>query len=174
MRVPVIKDGVVVNVIEMAPDTTAVTKAEHKDAMARERVEYEARAADWRKGVEAGRSVVKLAKQDLFMARGLERAARSGVAKSDLTGDAGAHAARQLLTLGNEAAAHQDNVERLEAAPLPPRPRLERARRWIVPEGCIVGPPGGEIGDTWDGVAYTKTRKVSKDGGQVGKSDNVV
>lgn len=43
---------------------------------------------------------------------------------------------------------------------LPAKPRLVRAARYVYPDGCEVGPAGGNIGDLWDGRSYRKPKKV--------------
>lgn len=33
---------------------------------------------------------------------------------------------------------------------------------WVPTEGLLIGPPGGEIGDVWDGSGYVRAEKPSE------------
>lgn len=155
MRVPLIKDGVVINVTEMAEGCAAVTKAEHRAQMAREDAEYEEQAAIWRGKLAERQAALAEAKTQHFMAVGVAQALR-GDAKKGLKGDAAERALNTIVAAEDEVKAYADNIAEIEGQPLPERPRMKRAHRWIIPEGCEVGPEGGEIGDRWDGTVYSR------------------
>jgi hypothetical protein len=40
------------------------------------------------------------------------------------------------------------------------RPKLQRTRRWVPPDGFTLGPEGGDIGDAWDGRQYIKPERA--------------
>ena len=95
---PIIKDGVVVNVIELDEETDLVTAEQHQQMQSVEDDDYAQQVEAWEE-IEGER---------------------------------------------------------------PERPKLTRAKRWIVPDGHEVGPEGGNIGEAWDGQAFTKSPAVEE------------
>lgn len=156
MRIPLLNEnGDVVNVIEMADGCQAVSKAVHHEMTTRELADYETRAKTWRVQLAERQTALDEAKQGHFMATGVEAALRAE-ATTGLKGEAAERALDAIVAAGNEVKAYSDNLAELESKPLPERPRLERAHRWIIPEGLRIGPEGGEIGDRWDGESYIR------------------
>ena len=100
---PIIKDGVVVNVIELDEETEVVTAEQHQQMQSVEDDNYAQAVEAW----------------------------------------------EEIIKVDNEG-------ER------PERPKLTRAKRWVVPDGHEVGPEGGNIGEAWDGQAFAKAPAVSE------------
>jgi hypothetical protein len=151
MQLPLIKDGLVVNVVEIEEGTLCCSKAEHKHLGAAEVADYEARAAAWRAEIAAHHEAIRQAELQHFMACGVAAAAKDKARQGD--GNS-AQLLKHVLTTDEEAAAYAANLTALRATSLPDRPAMHRARRWIMPDDHIIGPPGGNIGDTWDGKSY--------------------
>lgn len=153
MQLPLIKDGVVVNVVEFEAGTVCCNKAELKEMQAVENANYEARAAEWRGVIQRQKDELIAAETQLEAAMAVAGHARR---KAESMRDAGNsdQALKHVLTTGAEVDAWRENVAALRSRPLPTRPTLFRPVRWIVPEGHEIGAPGGNIGDTWDGKAY--------------------
>lgn len=151
MQRPLIKDGLVVNVVEFEPGTICCSKPELKAMQAAEEAEYDKRAAAWRE--EAGKLAEEIREAETQLS-----AARKASNQAQELASAGKGKADQLLKrvleTGGEVRAWEENLAALRARSLPARPTLVRPRRWIVPEGHSVGPAGGNIGDRWDGQAY--------------------
>lgn len=119
MQLPILKDGLVVNVIVIGEDVAVMSKAECRQQEADEVAEYLAARESWSQEVAVRRAEVAEAYEAIIV-----------------------------------GTATLEDVEALEADPLPPKPVLVRAPRWWPPEGHAVGPPGGNIGDLWDGQQY--------------------
>jgi hypothetical protein len=150
---PLIKDGVVANVIEIDDDCEIMTKAECRKREAAEQADYEERAKAWRDQAAAMRAEVAAAQEAASMARATVEAVK-GQAANEKNDRKAAQLLRQILALEDEAKAHAAAVDGLRARPMPPKPRLERPKRWFHPDGHTVGPPGGNIGDSFDGSKY--------------------
>jgi hypothetical protein len=160
MQRPILKDRIVVNVIEIGEDTEIVTKSRHKELMAIEEADYARRAAAWRASVGERQLEVRQAAEKLTMAKMTLAAvkAQAGKAGVDAT-----QLLKQILALDDEIAGHEKAVAELQAKPIQEKPRLDRGKRWFHPEGLEVGPAGGNIGDIWDGKAYTRPEKASRE-----------
>jgi len=110
---PIIKDGVVVNVIELDEETAVVTAEQHQQMQSVEDDNYA-------QAVEAWEEIIKV----------------------------------------NNGGALGRVPTQVDGGERPERPKLTRAKRWVVPDGHEVGPEGGNIGETWDGQAFTKAPAV--------------
>ncbi|WP_088347777.1 MULTISPECIES: hypothetical protein [Rhodomicrobium] len=153
MRLPVIKDGVVINVVEMDADTLCVDKATHQQMLADEDDGHRAALALWGADISERHAAIQQAKRNLFMASGFASAVKNQVREGKISGDG---ALTSVLTADAEVEAWQAKIADMKAQPLPERPILVRGRRWICPEGCILGPEGGQKGDIWTGEAYVR------------------
>ena len=67
-HIPLIKDGVVVNVVELDDDCACVTKAVHKEMSASEEADYRKRLDAWRQRGQARHEEIAAAKRKAFMA----------------------------------------------------------------------------------------------------------
>lgn len=153
MQRPILKDGIVVNVVEIDEGTAIVTKAEHRQMSEAEEAEYANRLLIWQGAVKAAKTEISEVEVQLFMVTGMAAAAKADARNAN--GGAAAHLDR-ILVAEAEVEAWQAKLVDAKAMPLPERPRLERALRWIYPEGCLIGPEGGQIGDSWNGIKYTR------------------
>jgi hypothetical protein len=154
---PLIKGNVVVNVIELGDDTEHMTKARFKQLKAADDADYEARLNAWRDQMRAHRDAIKGAQQKAFMAQGVvhalkEQAAAEGKKR---TGDP-SRFAKRIQEAEREAEGWRTKIAEMEVSALPPKPRPVAIKRWFHPEDVTVGPPGGNIGDQWDGKRYSK------------------
>ena len=160
MQIPLIKGGVVVNIVEIHEDTLQVTKLEYNEIAAREKEEHEVKMMQWRKSVEAQRDNISAAEASLALARKDAEAVRRAAHKRN--GDDSGHLDRVLISEG-EVDAWREKVEGMRAQPIPPKPEFRRTKAWIVPDGHIVGPLGGNIDDIWDGEKYVSPKGKSRD-----------
>jgi dGTP triphosphohydrolase len=152
---PIIKDGVVINVTVIDDDCAIMTKAECRKQEAAEKGAYEEQAKAWREQVMAMRAEVDAAQRNVGLARATLEAVKTRAATEK-------HASRksamldQILALDGEVKAHLSILNDLAARPVPAKPRLTRGKRWFHADDVVVGPPGGDIGDSWDGSKYVK------------------
>ncbi len=153
MQKPLIKDGIVVNIIEIGEHTLCVSKAEHKELEAQEMARYAADLVAWRNECQMHAKSIEEAKAGRFMAIGIVKAAKDAAKDSRIDPK---HTLDRILMLDSEVEAWEEKLSRLKALGLPPKPQIQRAKRWILPEGHEVGPEGGQIGDIWDGKTYVK------------------
>jgi hypothetical protein len=160
---PLIKNGVVVNVIEIADDTLPCTKARHMELSAVERANYAAKLAEWQRQVTARRAAIVEARQKAFMAQGVVNALRvasqAETKKPKWRRLAAGSFDNRISTAESEARAALEKLAEAEAAPIPMKPKHERRKRWIHPDGHEVGAKGGNIGDRWDGKKYIRPEK---------------
>lgn len=159
MQRTVIQNGVVVNVVEIGPETAVVSKARGKELAAEEERVYAGRLEEWR-GVAAERKRQEEAAVAEIHARVAAREAIKVRADKEKDGIKAAGLLREMLALEKDIATKGAALIALRAREMPEKPRLVRASRWAHPEGCEVGPEGGNIGDLWDGVAYVRPEKV--------------
>lgn len=159
---PVLKDGKVVNVIEIDGETQVVTKDRHKEMIAAEDADYAQRLGAWRALVQQRHNTIQAATDELSLARATVSALKvtAGNEKDDRKA---ALALRQILSAEAGIAAIEQGIKVLRAEPLPEKPALVRPKRWFHPEGLEVGPAGGNIGDLWDGEKYTRPEKPQAD-----------
>lgn len=155
---PIIKDGLVVNVVEIDDDCAIMTKAECRRQEAAELADYAARVAAWRERVALMRAEVDAAREKAGIAMATMSAlkARAASEKSDAKVAA---LFRQASGMEQEVNTLVADVRSLQERPAPAKPRLVRGKRWFYPDGVEVGPPGGNIGDLWDGKSYTRPEK---------------
>lgn len=159
MQLPLIEDGIVVNVIEIDDDTMIMTKDRHKELQAQEDAGYADRLAAWRKRSRACHGELNATMKRLGMANMTLSAVKIRAADEKQDAKA-ALLLRQILSMEADIEQHQRAVEIAQATPLPPKPRLVRAKRWFHPPECTVGPEGGNIGDRWDGKQYVRPEKA--------------
>ncbi len=161
MQKPIIKGGVVVNVIEIDEDTEIVTKEALKLRQAEEAAEYSVANAEWQGVLKKRMAYIKEARDQAFMMQGVVNALRIQVEVEKRTKG-------KVLSQGkldeaiSEAEITVSIANNLMAEPIPDKPAMKRSKMWFMPshmEGCIVGPPGGNIGDLWDGTSYSKPPK---------------
>lgn len=152
MQLPLIKDGLVVNVVELDPGTVCVDKGTHKRMGLEENTAYAGRAREWRAELDARQAAIADAEQQLLAAATAAAVVKNAARKA--SGDAAATLDRVLVAEA-EVDAWVAKVAQMRMAAGPEKPAMVRAARWICPEGFYVGPAGGNIGDTWDGRAYT-------------------
>jgi hypothetical protein len=160
MQFPVLRDGVVVNVVEMSPDCIAGTKADVKHAMRAEDAEYQTQVAAWQEAVQAHRAEFDAANSVA------ERAAQAADFAKRKAAEGKGNAQQLLdhvLATDRTLQEHIANVQAIGARPLPSRPLMVRATRWMIPEGCVLGEPGGNIGETWDGKRYVRHEPLEAD-----------
>lgn len=161
-QIPIIKGGIVVNVVELEDGTTPVLKAIHRARLAEEDADYQRRFTEWRKTVTDRQTQIADAKQKAFMASGIGNALRSKLAEDAALPPRKRPVANMDAPI---AAADADvklwlsQVDSLMSAPLLPKPAPKRGKRWVYPDDCIVGPPGGNVGDTWNGKKYSTPPK---------------
>lgn len=156
MQRPILKDGVVVNVVELKPGTYCCAKAELRELMAEEDAAYAAQLAAWRETVKGMQRDMNTALANLDNARQVAGATQQRVMKARQSGKAKSADAllNSVLEAGEQVTAHEQRVAELAQRVPPEKPTFARPHRWVVPEGCEVGEPGGNIGDTWDGQRY--------------------
>lgn len=160
-QLPILKDGVVVNVIEIDNETEIVTKDEHKRRAAEEMAAYETSLAEWREVIRGRQNEAHEALTKLQMAK-MTLEAKKTTAAEEKTDAGAALALRQILSMEEEVKRHEKAVLDIEARPLPVKPKLVRRKRWFHPQGLEVGPAGGNIGDLWDGKTYSRPLKVEE------------
>ncbi len=159
MQRPLLKDGVVINVIEIDENTLVVCKAEHKQLQAEEDAAYTAQLEEWRAVIKARQGELGAASERLGMAKMTLSAMKVKVAEEK--GDArAALALKQILSMEADVEQNEQAVMALHARPIPAKPKLVRSTRWIRPDDCEIGPAGGNIGDRWDGKQYVRPEKV--------------
>jgi hypothetical protein len=159
MQRPILRDGVVVNVIELDDDTEIVTKARHKELCVAEDADYAAKLAAWRGQVTDIQKAFAEAVERLDMARATASALK--VRAEDLQdGPQAGQVLKQILAVEKQIASHEASAAAQQAKTVPARPRLVRGKRWFHPEGLEAGPAGGNIGDLWDGKTYTRPEKT--------------
>ena len=155
---PLIKNAIVVNVIAIDDDTLCVTKADHKTMQAAEDADYAAKMAEWRKGLAERRAAISAEQHKAFIATGIANALTVQRGAEGEMPKARRHPAgyydAQIGAAQNDAKAALERIAEIEAQPVPPKPRVVRAKRWIFPGGHQVGVKGGNIGDRWDGKSY--------------------
>lgn len=154
---PIIRGDTVVNVVEIDDDCACMTKAEHKQMFEAEDADYAQRFAAWRALGQARHAEIQAAKQKAFMARGVAGGLRAHAEAEANKRHGNADAVmRRVRDAEKEAEDWRVKVNELESKPLPPKPKMVRAKRWFHPDDVIVGPAGGNIGDRWDGRKYTR------------------
>jgi hypothetical protein len=162
---PLIKDGVVVNVIEIEDDTLPCTKARHKELAAIEQASYEAKFNAWRKVVMDHRQAILQARQAAFLAHGVLNAlkvqAEAEKAKPKWKRLLPSAYTSRISDAERQVADANRQIAELEALRLPEKPKPVRSKRWIHPDGHEVGARGGNIGDRWDGKKYTRPPKAA-------------
>lgn len=158
MQRPIIKDGIVVNVIEIGDETEIVTKDRHKELMASEDAQYAEHFTSWRGQIRAHQDEIGTAAEKLSMAR-MTLAAMKTKAEGEKDGTRAVYTLNQILSLEKEIAGQEAAVKQLQERPVPPKPKLVRSKRWFHPEGLEVGPAGGNIGDIWNGQEYVRPVK---------------
>lgn len=151
MHLPLLKDGIVVNVVELSEGTRLVSKSEHREISKADEASYEASANGWRTKKAERAEEIKQAETSLFMAKGM---ATSVKAEAKSGGGDAQKALNRVLLADAEVDAWTAKIADMKARPGPDRPKLVRTKCWIVPEGHVVGDPGGNIGDVWDGSQY--------------------
>ena len=156
-HIPLIKDGVVVNVVELDDDCACVTKAVHKEMSASEEADYRKRLDAWRQRGQARHEEIAAAKRKAFTALAVANALKLQ-ARVERRGNGNAD---PFLRRIKEAEAWRGKVAELQATPLPPKPKMIRTKRWFHPDDVIVGPSGGNIGDRWDGKRYIMPEEQS-------------
>jgi hypothetical protein len=151
---PLLKNGVVVNIIEIEDDTCICTKEEHKARTLEENSAYANRLAGWKGHMAKLKNQFDAAKGKLITARMTLAALEAR--RSDATDPKVATTfTTQINQAKDEVAAAQSALDQIQRAPLPQKPLMFRAKRWFHHEdGIQVGPAGGHIGDTWDGKKY--------------------
>lgn len=159
MQLPILKDGIVVNVIEIDEDAVTCSKAELKMQMLAEEAEHNAAMEEWRMACKAISDSVKAAVASVEKAR---EDAAAAIRRAEKGGDA-KKALAAISAAQSEVEARTGNLEAVRATPLPEKPRLVRKTRWAVPEGFVVGSPGGSIGDTWNGREYVRPDQEAED-----------
>lgn len=154
---PLIKGGVVVNVVQIDDDCACMTKAQHKQMAEAEDADYAERFNAWRAKGQARHAEIQAAKQKAFMALGIASGLREHAKAESKKRHGNADAVmRRVRDAEKEAEDWRTKVSELENKPLPPKPRMARAKRWFHPDDVTVGPPGGNIGDTWNGSRYIR------------------
>jgi len=144
MQFPLIKDGIVVNVVEIDDATMCVSKAEHREMAAKEAADYTNRFNAWRREIVKRRDAISTAHTSHFMATGA-----AGVILAEARANAGDAAAMldRVLVANAEVEAWAAKVADMKAQALLEKPRMIRAARWIYPDDHVVGPAGGNIGE---------------------------
>jgi hypothetical protein len=158
MQRPILKDGVVVNVIEIGADTEIVSKKRHKQLTAEEDARYAIAAAEWRETAKAHEDEIRLAAEKLGLARMTVSALKVKAADENVDAKA-ALALKQILAEEEAVSKLEADLSAVSTRPLAPKPKLIRAKRWFHPEGLEVGPAGGNIGDIWNGQEYVRPAK---------------
>ena len=162
-HIPLLKDGVVINVIELDDDCACVTKAVHKEMSASEEADYRKRLNAWRQRGQAHHEEIAAAKRKAFMALGIANALKVQT-RGESRGNGNTDPfLRPILVADKDAEAWRNKVAELQAKPLPPKPKMIRTKRWFHPDDVIVGPSGGNIGDRWDGKRYIMLEEQSAD-----------
>jgi hypothetical protein len=162
---PLIKDGVVVNVIEIEDDTQCLRKADYKRLTAAEDADHEAQMAEWRATVAKRQADIAEARQSAFIAVGVVNALKVQQAaeaeKPRWKRLIPSHFESRITSAANQVRAAREKIAELEAQEMHPKPKLVRPKRWFHPDGLVVGPAGGNIGDRWDGKSFTRPEKKS-------------
>jgi hypothetical protein len=160
MQRPILKDGVVVNVVELDDDTMVTTKARHKELTAAEDAEYQAKIDEWRIAHGAHQAKITAAAEALAMAR-MTLGTVKAKADKEKNETKAAAALRQILTMEKDISAKEEDLAKIQGEPSPPKPVHKRGKRWFHPDGVEVGPAGGNIGDIWDGEKYVRPADTS-------------
>lgn len=168
MQRPILKDGAVVNVIEIDENTKIVTKEEHKALAAAEDAEHEQRLGEWRAVIAERRREVNVASEALGMLKAMLKATKVNAEKAATDAEA-ARLLQQILALEKEVSEGEKAIAAMLTVPLPAKPKLVRAKRWFHPDGLEAGPAGGNIGDLWGGATYTRPEKLSSDSGEAAR-----
>lgn len=155
---PLLKDGIVINVIEIEDDTEVVSKDRCKQIRAEENARYERAAAEWRDSVKEKEAEVREVGERLSLAR-MTVSAMKTKASQEKTDTLAAMAFRSAMAEEENAAKIEAEFAGLCKQTLPPKPKLARAKLWFYPEGCEIGPVGGNIGDLWNGQEYVRPTK---------------
>lgn len=159
MKLPILKDGIVVNVIAIDDDTQVVTKAQHKELCAKEDAEHETAMATWRKLMSERKAALDAIVTDITMGQMMLAAVKERASTEQNDGKVAA-LMREALKLETNIQGHQERLVAADRAELPTKPHLVRGMRWFHHEGLEAGPVGGEIGDVWDGKSYTRPVKA--------------
>lgn len=157
---PILKNGVVINVIEIDDDTQIVTKAQHKQMLAEEAVDYEVRLATWREAIRDVQQQAADVIDQLAMAR-MTLSAMKTQAAGEKNDAKAAQALRQILAAEEDVKQREKAVSQAQAVAIPPKPRPASSKRYFHSDDVEVGPAGGNIGDLWDGKTYTRPEKVA-------------
>ena len=116
-HIPLIKDGVVVTVIELDDDCACVTKAVHEGMSASEEADYRKRLDTWRQRGQAHHEEVAAAKRKAFMALGVANALKVQ-AKVECRGNGNADPfQRRILVAEKEAEAWRNQGRRAAGKP---------------------------------------------------------
>jgi Mg-chelatase subunit ChlI len=152
---PILKDGTVVNVIEIGDDTEIVSKAQCKQFMAEEDARYQKAAAAWRETVKVREDEIRDVAERLALARMTVNALKVKAAEEENDTKA-AQAFRRVMAEEEAVTKLEAELASMSTRALPQKPRLIRAKRWFHPDGLEVGPAGGNIGDAWNGQEYVR------------------
>lgn len=153
---PIIKDGIVINVIEIDETTQVVTKAQYKEAQVADEANYNRQLEIWRAEMRQRRANVEAALTELGMARATVAALK--VTAGNETDDArAALILRQILVAERDIAAIEKNAKMLQTSPISPKPTTMRGKYWFHPDDMEIGPDGGNIGDVWNGEKYVQS-----------------
>lgn len=159
MQRPILKNGVVVNVIEIDEDTAIVTKAQHKRLQAGEEEAYATELKAWREAMTARQGEMSAAMEGLGLANMTLSAVKAKAASEKVDARA-ALALTQILSMEAEIEQMHQGIAELKSTPAPLKPRLIRAKRWFYDDDCEVGPAGGNIGHVWNGKGYERPAKA--------------
>lgn len=151
MQIPLIKDGRVVNVVEIGQSTLCVTKAEHRQLEAQENAKLEKDLSVWQAEIDAHSKAIEEVKLQYFMALGIAKKLKESA--KDIKSDKSKLLDRILLA-DSEVEAWADKIADMKSRKLPKMPQAIKAKRWIYPDGFEVGPVGGNIGDFYENGKY--------------------
>lgn len=162
MQRPILKDGIVVNVVEIDEDAAIMTKGQHKKLHSDEDAAYTVQLRAWREAVKARQGQVSAAMERLGLANMTLSAVKAKAAGEKLDAKA-ALLLSQILSMEAEIGAMHQSIAIIQSTPPPLKPKLIRAKRWFHDDDCEVGPAGGNIGDTWNGKGYERPAKAKAD-----------